>query len=300
MESKKTDLSVLIPVYNSRCVDFVRDLQLLVDETGINYEIIVADDASTDRRCVEANRELTEIPHCIYIIKEVNTGAAATRNFLAQQSSYPYLLFVDCDMQLADGAFFRRYLDYLDNDETEVVSGGVRVTIYDERWRDNLRFLYEEAEQANHTAEKRRQRPYQSFRSANFLIRRDVMLRCPFDERFRRSGYEDVLFGKQLRQHHINIAHIENPLVMGDFESNADYVSKVEYSLQTLYQFRDELQGYSRLLTTAEGIHLGAVRWMIAAFHRCFGGLLRRNLSGHRPNLNILKIYKLGFYLNIS
>ena len=300
MESKKTALSVLIPVYNSRCVDFVRDLQLLVDETGINYEIIVADDASTDRRCVEANRELTEIPHCIYIIKEVNTGAAATRNFLAQQSSYPYLLFVDCDMQLADGAFFRRYLDYLDNDEAEVVSGGVRVTIYDERWHDNLRFLYEEAEQANHTAEKRRQRPYQSFRSANFLIRRDVMLRCPFDERFRRSGYEDVLFGKQLRQHHINIAHIENPLVMGDFESNADYVSKVEHSLQTLYQFRGELQGYSRLLTTAEGIHLGAVRWMIAAFHRCFGGLLRRNLCGHRPNLNILKIYKLGFYLNIS
>ena len=300
MESKKTALSVLIPVYNSRCVDFVRDLQLLVDETGINYEIIVADDASTDRRCVEANRELTEIPHCIYIIKEVNTGAAATRNFLAQQSSYPYLLFVDCDMQLADGAFFRRYLDYFDNDETEVVSGGVRVTIYDERWHDNLRFLYEEAEQANHIAEKRRQRPYQSFRSANFLIRRDVMLRCPFDERFRRSGYEDVLFGKQLRQHHINIAHIENPLVMGDFESNADYVSKVEYSLQTLYQFRNELQGYSRLLTTAEGIHLGAVRWMIAAFHRCFGGLLRRNLCGHRPNLNILKIYKLGFFLNIS
>ena len=300
MESKKTALSVLIPVYNSRCVDFVRDLQLLVDETGINYEIIVADDASTDRRCVEANRELTEIPHCIYIIKEVNTGAAATRNFLAQQSSCPYLLFVDCDMQLADGAFFRRYLDYMDNDEAEVVSGGVRVTIYDERWHDNLRFLYEEAEQANHTAEKRRQRPYQSFRSANFLIRRDVMLRCPFDERFRRSGYEDVLFGKQLRQHHINIAHIENPLVMGDFESNADYVSKVERSLQTLYQFRNELQGYSRLLTTAEGIHLGAVRWMIAAFHRCFGGLLRRNLCGHRPNLNILKIYKLGFYLNIS
>jgi hypothetical protein len=109
-----------------------------------------------------------------------------------------------------------------------------------------------------------------------------------------------VLFGKQLRQQHINIAHIENPLVMGDFESNADYVSKVEYSLQTLYQFRDELQGYSRLLTTAEGIHLGAVRWMVAAFHRCFGGLLRRNLCGHRPNLNILKIYKLGFYLNIS
>lgn len=300
MESKKTALSVLIPVYNSRCVDFVRDLQLLVDETGINYEIIVADDASTDRRCVEANRELTEIPHCIYIIKEVNTGAASTRNFLAQQSSCPYLLFVDCDMQLADGAFFRRYLDYMDNDKVEVVSGGVRVTIYDERWHDNLRFLYEEAEQANHTAEKRQQRPYQSFRSANFLIRRDVMLRCPFDERFRRSGYEDVLFGKQLRQQHINIAHIENPLVMGDFESNADYVSKVERSLQTLYQFRNELQGYSRLLTTAEGIHLGAVRWMIAAFHRCFGGLLRRNLCGHRPNLNILKIYKLGFYLNIS
>ena len=300
MESKKTAISVLIPVYNSCCVDFVRELQLLVEKTGINYEIIVADDASTDRRCVEANRELTEIPNCLYIIKEVNTGAAATRNFLARQSSYPYLLYVDCDMQLEDGMFFRRYLDYLDNSEVEVVNGGVRVTVNCERWHDNLRYRYEEAEQANHTAEQRRQRPYQSFRSANFLIRRDVMLSCPFDERFHRSGYEDVLFGKQLRADRIAITHIDNPLGFCTFEPNPDFVSKTEEGLRTLCQFRHELRGYSRMLTFADGIHIPPILWIIRLSHRLFGTPIRRNLCGHHPNLRLFGLYKLGYFLTLQ
>ena len=51
----------------------------------------------------------------------------------------------------------------------------------------------------------RQQRPYQHFHTCNFVVSRDVMLTHPFDERFRRYGYEDVLFGKQLKQGKLQI-----------------------------------------------------------------------------------------------
>ena len=297
MEQKKNELSILLPVYNTVCVGFVRQLQAIAEETGIVYEIIVADDASTDRSCVKQNSQLNQLENCCYIIKEVNTGAAATRNFLARQSRYPWLLFLDCDMQLPGPQLLTRYLSPLD---APVVMGGISFGGSPERLRSNLRYLYEPAEAPNPTAERRQQRPYQSFRSCNFLISRETMLSCPFDERFKKSGYEDVMLGKQLNQHHIAIAHIDNPVLMTDYETNEDYVAKVERSLHILYEFRHELQGYSRLLTLTSGIHIGLVRRCITLFHRLFGGMMRRNLCGQRPSLAIFKLYRLGYYLSIK
>ena len=296
MEQKKTELSILIPVYNTVCVNFVRQLQQQAELTGIDYEIIVADDASPLQHCVEENRQISQLPHCQYLMKEVNTGAAATRNFLAQQSRYQWLLFLDCDMQLPNEQFITRYLASL---TAPVINGGLSIGGDARLLNSNLRYRYEKAEEPNHTPQRRQQRPYQSFRSTNFLIRRDIMLDHPFDERFRRSGYEDVFFGKQLRQHQIAITHIDNPLLMTDYETNADYVSKMERSLHTLHQFRQELRGYSRLLTLADGIHIEAVRCFLAFLHRILAPMERRNLCGNHPNLTLFKLYRLGYYLNI-
>lgn len=297
METRKTELSILIPVYNTVCVDFVRQLQKQAEETCVDYEIIVADDASTDEWCVEQNRQISQIPHCAYIIKEENTGSAATRNFLARQSHHRWLLFLDCDMQLPSEQFLNRYLVPI---PSPVVNGGVHIGGDALQLRSNLRYRYEKAEEPNHTAAKRQQRPYQSFRSANFFIEREVMLKCPFDERFQRSGYEDVLLGKHLRQQQVNISHIDNAVLMTDFEDNSEYVAKMERNLHTLYDFRQELQGYSKLITLADGIHINAIRRLIVLLFGLLGPLMRRNLCGSHPNLTVFKLYKTGYYLSIK
>ena len=148
-----------------------------------------------------------------------------------------------------------------------------------------------------HSAEKRQADRYHEFRSTNFMIEREAFEACPFDERFKRSGYEDVLFGKTLKQQGVSITHIDNPVMMTEFESNPDYVKKIERSLQTLYTFRNELRGYSRILTFDTGIHIGAVRGMIRLWHRLFGALERRNLCSERPCLKVFNIYRMGYYL---
>lgn len=297
MEKKKNELSILIPVYNTVCVDLVQQLQRQANDTGADYEIIVADDASTIQEFIAQNKSISVLPNCEYILKEKNTGAASTRNFLAQRSRYHWLLFLDCDMKVPNSQFLSRYLSSI---PTPVVNGGISIGGDKRMLHSNLRYLYEKSEEPNHTAQQRQLRPYQSFRSTNFLIEREVMLKHPFDERFRRSGYEDVLFGKQLRLGKIAITHIDNPLLMTDFEENPAYMEKIERSLQTLYTFRHDLQGYSRLLALHNGIHISVIRSCVRLFHRLFKNMERRILCGSHPNLTLFKLYRMGYYFTLN
>jgi len=293
MKAKKTELSVLIPNYNNVCVGLVAVLQQQAEALGIAYEILVADDASPQKDTIRMNRAINELPHCLYIVKETNTGSAATRNYLGARSRYHWLLFLDCDITIPDEHFLERYVA----DEHEgVVNGGISI-IDDDSLRHNLRYLYEKDAEPAHSAERRQADRYHEFRSTNFMIEREVFEACPFDERFTRSGYEDVLFGKMLKQQKVSVTHIDNPVMMTEFEPNPAYVTKIERSMRTLYTFRDELRGYSRILTFDKGIHIGAVRGLIRLWHRIFGAMERRNLCGERPCLKLFNIYRMGYYL---
>lgn len=291
-------ISILIPIYNSVCVKQVKELSAQAQQLNVDYEIIVADDDSPLKDLVRDNEAINDMPNCQYIVKPTNTGSAATRNFLAEKSRYPWLLFIDCDVEISNPSFLRTYILYIDNDY-DVINGGIAVADIPQMG-SNLRYIYEKAAEADHTAAKRQKQRYQEFRSTNFMIRRDVFLQNPFDERFTKSGYEDVLFGKRLKHSNAAILHIDNPVTMTEFETNPDYVLKTERNLRTLYQFRSDLRGYSRLLTLVSGIHISAILWLMRLWHRMFGAIERRNLCGFRPYLLVFKLYRLGYYLKLT
>ena len=289
-------LSILIPTYNGDCRQQVAALSRQAEAIeGLRYEIIVADDGSTDRCLASLCGEVAALPHCRFIDRRENTGRAAIRNFLAREARYAWLLFMDCDMSIVNEQFIRTYLD--SDDIKDVAYGGYTVG---NGVRSCLRYIYEKQCEPRHRAEERRKRPYLHFHTCNFLVSREVMLGHPFDERFRHYGYEDVLWGKQLRQHGINIRHLDNPAGFCTFEDNTHFVSKTEEGLRTLHQFRDELRGYSQMLTFVDGIHLGMVRGAIRLWHRLLGPIERRNLCGNHPSLHVFKIYKLGYFLSLS
>ena len=292
-QKAKKELSILIPNYNNVCVELVTVLQQQAEALGIDYEIIVADDASPQKDTIPQNQPINDLPHCQYIIKETNTGSAATRNYLGEQSQYHWLLFLDCDIIIPNDHFLERYMS---DTHAGVVNGGICI-VDDDTLSHNLRYIYEKDAEPAHTAEKRQANKYHEFRSTNFMIEREVFEACPFDERFTRSGYEEVLFGKMLKQQQIPVTHIDNPVMMTKFETNPDYVTKIERSTRTLHTFRNELRGYSRILTFDSGIHISAVRWIIRLWHRIFGNMERRNLCGSRPILKLFALYRLGYYL---
>ena len=289
-------LSVLIPAYNCNCLSLVEQLIPLLQSDVDVYEVIVSDDATTKPEIIKANETINQLPGCRYILKTENAGSAANRNYLGAISQYPLLLFLDCDISIPDKGFLKQYLS---TSIDGVVNGGISI-IDDAQLYQNLRYRYEKAEISAHTAVMRQANRYQHFRSTNFMITRSAFEKCPFDERFTRSGYEDVLYGKLLKQQHINVVHIDNPVLMTKFENNPDYVMKIERSLRTLHTFRNELRGYSRLLTLVSGIHLSIVRNLIRLWHQVFKKAERRNLCGSRPSLWVFKLYRLGYYLCIQ
>ena len=285
------DLSVLIPTYNDVCITLVKALQQQAASLGINYEIIVADDGSTDVEAMGKNRLINHIEHCRLIERSENCGRAAIRNFLASQAHYSWLLFIDSDMVVCRDDFLQRYIQ---SEGYDVVDGGVSIG---KVIAGNLRSIYEKASERHYTAEKRSQSTYRDFHTANFMIRRDLMLRHPFDERFRRYGYEDVLFGKTLQRQGIPILHLDNPLSFEVFESNADFIRKTEEGLQTLHHFCNELKGYSRLLAHAQ--RLSPVLPFIRLWHRLFRAIERRHLTGKHPTLFIFNVYRIGYFVSI-
>jgi glycosyltransferase involved in cell wall biosynthesis len=285
------NLSILIPTYNDVCCQLVNDLQSQAAALGIDYEIIVADDGSTDEAVLRQNRTINALPYCRLLERGMNSGRAVIRNVLASEARYPWLLFIDSDMTVCRTDFIERYISTVG----DVVYGGLVIR---HTTRQNLRARYELSRASEHTLERRRQSPYHDFHTANFMIRRDLMLTHPFDERFSRYGYEDVLLGKTLQMNAIGIEHIDNPLSFEIFESNAAFVCKTEEGLQTLYSFRHELRGYSRMIDFTEQHPVVSV--LIRCWHHIAKKWERRHLCSNAPTLCVFTLYRLGYFLSLK
>ena len=115
-------LSILIPTYNYDCTNLVRDLHRQAECAGIDYEIVVADDASPIKECAERVREINTWPNCRLIELERNLGRARIRNRLADEARFEWLLFMDSDAEVISDSFI---VDYLKHTDADVVCGGL-------------------------------------------------------------------------------------------------------------------------------------------------------------------------------
>lgn len=299
------DLSILIPTYNNACIELVRSLQAQASAMhGLHYEILVADDGSTDKDPVLTNREINTIPHCRLIERKKNAGRAVIRNFLAQQSSGQWLLFIDSDMVVRNTSFVANYVNILkaQKDKSQsIIYGGYTIAFADHNaLSGNLRYSFEQKNKQNADYRLRQAHPYHDFHTSNFIVSRDIMLQNPLDERFRHYGYEDVLWGKTLKDHNIAIMHVDNPLSFEHFETNKAFLDKTEEGLHTLYQFRNELRDYSTLIKYAENVcRLPFAQWCIKKAFPFASLHIKSTLMGNSNNITLFNIYKLMYFIRL-
>ena len=120
------------------------------------------------------------------------------------------------------------------------------------------------------------------------------MKRIPFNEKIREYGYEDVLWGKQLKEHHITLTHIDNPVSFERFEDNKTFIQKTEEALHTLYTLSASLKGYSSVL------NYSSLHPLLKFLYGRIGKYLRKQLIDNNPPLFLFYIYKLLYYHNIE
>lgn len=288
-------LSILIPVYNYCALQLVKDLHAQALRLDVEWEIIIADDASVrDTEWMEEAAELEGVrvhhnPH--------NLGRAANRNKMVEMSAGQWLMMIDSDAQIITPDFLQRFIDAAP--EHEVICGRI---VHPEELPSKdvtLRWYYEkEAEQRMHPSilNKQKEAPFRTFAC---LLHRTVFDHIRFEAAMQTYGFEDSLFGIQLCKLGYKIYHLDNPLLNTDLEPNEVYLAKVEESVRTLQEFRPLLEGHTRqlrIVAIIDKLHIG---WAARLLYHLFRKPMRSNLLGSHPNLTILNIYKLTYWYSL-
>lgn len=293
----KSEISILLPTYNNSCYELVKMLSQQCESIdALQYEIIVADDGSTLTDPIIENRHINALPHCQFIERAHNVGRAAIRNVLTSLSQYENLLFLDSDIAIPNPNFIRLYLD---NASNSVVYGGISNT-FNASLRHNLRYRYERLFESRHPASVRNKKPYLSFRTTNFLATRTIMTAHPFDDDFKAYGYEDVLFGKELKSAHIPLQHIHNPVEITDYENNLLYIEKTEEALRTLSSFQHRIGAYSGILRTTKRIADLHLLPLLSLCYHLWGNSIRRHLCSRHPSLLLYQFYRILYFASLQ
>lgn len=285
-------LSILIPTYNYDCYRLVAGLQQQASALKIDFEVIVADDASREE-LKTGNRRIGRLPGCRYIELENNIGRACIRNLLAEQAGHEYLLFIDSDAGIKETGFLDKYLKAARKDR--VVCGGLQHPVAMPSANVSLRYTYEIMADKYRMAATRQRSPYDKFTTFSFLIPRDLFLEIKFDCAFIKYGHEDTLFGYELQKRNIPVVHIDNPLYHLGLEDNETFLRKTETSIRNLFFEKDKLMEHSRLYALYSKLCGRGLRRPLLATYRLTNRLLKKNLLGKHPDMKLFALYKLGY-----
>jgi len=293
-------LSILIPTYNYKVYPLVREIHKQFDKTGIEFEIRVYDDASTER--FEENKLIAELPHVIYKVFDENAGRINNRYKLATDARYEYLLFMDDDVFPADRFFASKLMKELQNKEADVYFGGLTVPQHSPSHDRILRWKYGK-ERESLPLQIRKQSPYRSIICGSICLKKDVFLQdTQMMRNLKRYGL-DTLFSYTLKQKKRKVKHYQNPVVHLGLEKNEDFLHKTRSALQTIkYLTQQELlpAGYLRISQVASRFQ-GFLPASLSRFlYKIFSPLLLKNLLSKQASLPVFDFYKLLYYLQLK
>ena len=290
-------LSILIPTYNYDCTCLVNDLQRQAQQAGIDYEIIVADDASSIGK--EKNREINLLPHCRLIELDENIGRARIRNLLASEAQYTWLLFMDADAQVISPTYIDNYLNAM-TEGVDVICGGLCHADSLPSPDVSLRYAYEKRADKHRAACYRSEHPYERFTPFNFAIRRATFLAIQFDESITEYGHEDTLFGIELQQRAVPLCHIDNMLQHMGLEPNEVFLEKTKAALRNLASMEEIMHGHSALIRAYHLLQRLHLTHLLAHIYTRYGASMVQRLCIPHPQLWLLTLYKLAYYCQIK
>lgn len=192
MEEAGPEFTVVIPTYNYGAY-LARAVESVVAQAGPTREIVVIDDGSTDDTPAVAARLAPKITY----IRQANAGVAAARNAGIGQARGRYLIFLDADDRLADGALQHFQEAAREHPEAVVLLGGYRSI-----GTDGVRIEKRPLPQMTTPAENFRRYVGRDFTIASGMaaVRRDALGDIRFPTGIT-NGEDVVFFGQLLARH---------------------------------------------------------------------------------------------------
>ncbi|MDR2122569.1 MAG: glycosyltransferase family 2 protein [Flavobacteriaceae bacterium] len=292
-------ISILIPVYNYSIIELGKELINQGKKLRCPFEIIFLDDASHDKKTSIANQSFCETNRLTYLISKKNRGDAETRNHLADQAKYEWLLFIDADIMPVKDNFLIRYAEeiYLKRKwvYTNIIYKKEKPKEGILRWKYGVKYEIT-------STEERLKNPYSAFRLACFLIHRSLLEITPFPAQKESYGYTDLVFATGLKKQGVKPYYIENPVYHLGLENNEAYLEKVEKAMNhaaSVITAKSDLASdikAASLYLKMKRIHLDKVIGWV--FQRIKPGI-RKNLLSKTPNIRLLQLYKLGYLCEI-
>lgn len=291
-------LSVCIPIYNFDVREAVTELVRQLDLSNVNHEILLFDDCSNDFYR-NLNEELDNYKNVYYELLPNNIGRSKIRNSLAKRAKFDYILFLDCDVVIANSAFIANYIASVSTGSSVICGGRVYPSL-EKNKQKKLRWKYG-IKQESKNANIRSQHPSKSFMTNNFLIRKRIFDAITFNENLSKYGHEDTLFGYELKQNDIIPMHIENPVLNGDIETDVDFLSKTKEGIKNLSDLYDSMKNETEfiedvsLLSVYERIK-GNVIFVntLALFESVLYNLLKNGIA----SVFLFNLYKLSAFIN--
>lgn len=287
-------ISICIPIYNRDVTQLVNKLSEQATSVGIIHEILLLDDCSTSLDTKEKNRVLANKQTIFSYENESNRGLAYTRNRLGQLAKYSYLLFIDSDALVVKSDYLSTYTKYC---QPKVVCFGG--CVYTQEYPDPkflLRWKF---------GKKREEGIGKYYSCFNFLIDRELFNQNPFSDKLNQYGYEDTLFGILLKQKGLDILFVDNPMLHDGLEPAAEYLKKVNKSVQNLLQIEDVLKLQKveeeiKILRIYKKIERLKLKHFITFVFSLTKKVCINNLTGENPKLWVLDFYKIGYLCNLK
>lgn len=287
-------LSILIPLYNYDAHNLINTIYKFCTDNVIVFEIIVCNDYSEDTFELNFTQE-----NIIIISNTKNIGRTETRQKLANNAKYDWLLFLDADVLPVNSNFINEYIKIIKSTNCDVSFGGFKYENKTPSSDKILRWKYGRQKE-DISPNLRNQNPYKVIISANLLIQKTLFKSINTELKGNHYGY-DTIFSLRLKEQDAKIMHIDNPVWHLGLEMNSVYLSKKERATKTilkLYKAKQITAGSNDLLKTFELIKKLHLIKIIAYFFKKTKKLLRINILGTKPSIVLLNTYKLGYFCN--
>jgi len=286
------ELTIAILVFRYSPVKLVQEILEQCRRLEINFEVLIYDDGSEVVWQEQLKGDMSSFPEVFLELGAENKGRAAGRNFLGRKALGEYILMMDGDSQIDSPHFVNDFFRVRKANTT--VIGGL-ITSEKPLPGAELRWKYAQ-EREIQSLDQRKVDPYAHFKTGCFFIDRRVFEKVQFAEALRTYGYEDNLFGFELKKAGVSVLHIQNPMFHAADDRSLAFLAKSEEAMESLLwidEHRPDWATKFKLLRLRASLRKWKLSKVVFSLLNLMESSIRSSLEGPSPSLWRFDLFRL-------